>query len=293
MDMQLKEIILNKGKSRLSVFFYTDYDPKDFKGIDNLLDVFLNSIYFNKQIGYAGFSSKKSLRAQLKFLIFGKNSHKIQLKQLSKFPFRKAEILSKIANIFKKCLGQLPVKSTWIFIFPTFDQFIKNKTGGIGAFVPWQHTILLTLHPESKRWRKTLPNTLTHEFNHSVRFHYFPLSPNNTLLDILISEGLADNFTYQITKKLNPWVITLSFRECKKIFSKIKKLLNSKSKKVYRSLFFEDKKYPLWAGYAVGYQIIRSFLKNNKNLKWEEVIKLRSKEILKRPNWLKNDLLEK
>jgi hypothetical protein len=283
--MQSKAIRINR-ENIVYISFHTDYNAKTVKTADKLLDILINSIRFNRQIGYVGFYTRKALRSQLKFNIFGKHCHKGRPRKFPAFPFKKTEVLHELTLTLKKCLSMLPAKSTWIFVFPTFDLFIKSEMRGIGGFTPWKHTILLTLHPEAKRWKKVLRTTLAHEFNHAIRLRYFPSRPNNTLLEAIIFEGLADNFSHQLVGgNPNPWAIALSPQQCKEIFPKIKKLLNSKSKKLYYSVFFQDKKYPLWTGYSLGYQIVKQFLKNNPEMDWHEIIMLESEEILEKSDF--------
>jgi uncharacterized protein YjaZ len=129
-------------------------------------------------------------------------------------------------------------------------------------------------------------STVTHEFNHAVRFQYFPNSASMTLLETLIFEGLAENFTTEVTdEKPSPWASSLNEKEAKKIFKKIKPILNSISKKVYYSVFFDNDKFPLWAGYSMGYWMIKNFRKKNRNIDWPEIIRMSYLEIFKRSTW--------
>lgn len=279
--MEPKTIHINT-ENIVYVSFHTDYDAKTIKTVDELLDILISSIRFNKQIGYAGFSTKKALRSWLEFNVFGKYYRKGQLRKFPVFLFKKTEILREFTLSLKKCLRKLPTKSTWIFVFPTFNPFIKNKLGGTAGFAPRKHAILLTLHPKAKKWKEQLSATLVHEFNHSIRFHHFPLQHNNTLLDAIILEGLADNFAQRIVNgKPSPWTTALSLQQCKKVFPKIRKLLKSKSRTIHYSVFFEGKKYPLWTGYSLGYQIVKQFLQNNPKMDWQRLMRLRSEKIFK------------
>jgi len=115
--------------------------------------------------------------------------------------------------------------------------------------------IRLFINSNVKGWKTALKECVCHEFNHIV---YNKYHRRETLLDNIIYEGLAEPFREHVVGgKQAPWSKALTLRECKRIFSRIEKLLSSKSPKVYRSVFFdfEDEKYPLWSGYSIGYQM--------------------------------------
>jgi len=116
---------------------------------------------------------------------------------------------------------------------------------------------------------------------------YFPKINSMSLLDNLVFEGLADNFQKMVIKgsKVPPWSMSLSRNEAKIIFNEIIEKIQSKKESNFFELFFENKNYPLWAGYSIGYYIVDSFLKNNSNNEWKEIVKLKSVDILKKSDW--------
>jgi uncharacterized protein YjaZ len=282
--MKVKKITKN-NRIIANIYFYTDYGRQAAKDADKLLDTFMSQIFFNPKIGYAGFRTKKLLRKHLDFQIFGRKNKEGSKGSFSPFPFSERDILRVIKNTLPKCLIRLHSKSTWIFVFPTFNLFVKKKMKGVTGSSFWKNTILLFIHPKIKNWQNPLIYTFIHEFTHSIENKYFPISSSTTLLDNLIFEGRANNFVTSIlTCKPCLGAKALNKTQCKKILRKLqeKNLLYSKSKKLYYSVFFEGKEYPLWTGYAIGYQIVKSFLRNNKGLTWEKILRLRPKEILKK-----------
>lgn len=270
------------------VYFFTDYNTTTAKTTDEFLNIILNQIHFNPKIGYAGFSTRKTLRNHLGFQIFGKKIRNSKKRPLLLIPFSNNEILQEIKKALKKCFTLLPSKPTWIFIFPTFNSFVKKKMKGVTGSSFWKNTILLFIHPKAKRWQFPLSYTITHEFNHSIELKYFPISLSNTLLDALIFEGRANNFATSVLQcKPQLGAKALNKAHCRKIFQELQKrtLIFSKSRKLYYSVFFEGKRFPLWAGYSIGYQIVKSFLKKHPKLRWKEIMKLPSKEILEKSNF--------
>lgn len=284
--MKVKKIIQNNRPIAI-IYFYIDYDQDTAKNPKELLNTILNQIPFNPKIGYAGFYSQKFLQKHLKFQIFGRNK-KLSKGPLPLIPFTENEILKVIKSALKKSLFFLKSEFTWIFVFPTFNLFVKEKMKGVTGSSFWKNTILLFIHPEAKDWQFPLTHTFVHEFAHSVENKYFPISSSTTLLSSLIFEGRANNFVTSVLKCKPPReAIVLNKTQCKKILRKLQKrnLFLSKSRRLYRSLFFGSKEYPLWAGYSIGYQIVKSFLKKYPKMKWKEIMKLSSKKILEESGW--------
>ena len=154
---------------------------------------------------------------------------------------------------------------------------------GVSGYTSDSQNILIFLSPQ-KDWSIALKNTLAHEFAHTKAFKHHQWQ---TLLDSFIFEGLADNFReLAVGGKPAPWSLALSRVAAKKLFIKIKKFLNSKDDNLYSQIFLGyDRKYPIWSGYAIGYRIVESYLKNNKGKSWPEIFKLKPAEILEQSKY--------
>lgn len=185
-----------------------------------------------------------------------------------------------VKKTIDRCFGVSKNKSKLIIhIFPSYNKFINEQMSGVGGYTSDSQNILIFISPQ-KGWQTALKNTLAHEFAHTKAFEY---QKWQTLLDSLIFEGLAENFRERaVGGNPAPWSVALNKMDAKKVFVKIKKFLNSKNEKLYSQVFLGyDHKFPLWSGYAIGYQIIKSYFKFNKNKPWPEIFKLKPKEILK------------
>jgi uncharacterized protein YjaZ len=108
-----------------------------------------------------------------------------------------------------------------------------------------------------------------------------------TLSDNLIFEGLADNFQINVIKgsSVPRWSKSLSQKKAKALYEKLSNRLGSKDEKEYFKVFFENKEFPLWSGYSIGYWIVKSFMKNNPKNNWVEIMKIKSDDVLKASNW--------
>lgn len=277
--MKFKKI--NNG---LYIYNFFDYYPQ-IVNKKNFISFLIKDIK-NSDIGFAGFKTKKKLNQFLENEIFAQEKEM----KIIKYKVNEKEVTKIIKNSMRLCQKEIKTESIKFFIFPSFHPFIKNKMRGVSGFTPWKNTILLFINPTSG-WKSALAETVAHEFNHLVMLKYHKWE---TLLDSLIFEGIAEHFREKVIGgKKAPWSLTLNKEDAKKLFSKIKRLLSSKSTKLYRSIFFENKGYPLWAGYSLGYQIIKSFLKKNPKLKWQKIIRLAPRQILEKSNFIKNTSVKK
>lgn len=238
---------------------------------------------------FAGFQKKTRLKNSIINGVFDfQKSKNVEENYYNQFPVK--GIISAIKKSLQKAYLVLPSKKfIKIFIFPTLQTFVKNRMFGSSGYTPSKDSIhiYLSANPVSRnKMVSAVKKTLVHEYNHAVRLQHFLNLPSMTLLETLIFEGLAENFTTEMTdKKLSPWASALTEKSAREIFKKIKRLLGSNSKKTYYSVFFENKRFPLWTGYSIGYWMVKNFRQRNQNVKWPEIIRIGYQEIFKRSGW--------
>ncbi|WP_025026264.1 DUF2268 domain-containing protein [Caldalkalibacillus mannanilyticus] len=142
--------------------------------------------------------------------------------------------------------------------------------GGIPGF------IMITMNPTPYNIPK-LPALIAHEFHHNLRFSYFDWDHGNvTVGDYLIIEGLAESFARELygDELLGPWVTSFDAEELDYSIAVLKEALAVKGFAEVSSYMFGDSiatelgyqavGLSSFAGYAVGYHVVQSFLKNNK-----------------------------
>jgi len=270
------EIIKNNGKTIACVHLpCIDYDS----GISNKAGLIscLSEKIKDSNSGYAGFSTKENLNNYLREAVFDKvddNNHQYT------FILDEVKIIETVTEAIKKCSNVLPGGITGIFVFPTFSQFVKEEMSGTTGYTPWLNTILIFINPASLQWDKALGETVGHEFNHAV---FLRDKKCITLLDSIIFEGLAEHFREQIIGGGQaPWTKIFELNQARVIFSEMKvvNLLQSTDPEIRRGVFFGNEKYICWTGYTIGYYIVKSFLKNNPNLGWKEIMNRQLKDIL-------------
>jgi uncharacterized protein YjaZ len=157
--------------------------------------------------------------------------------------------------------------------------------GGIPGFIQ------VSIYPNSYNIPR-LPPVIAHEFHHNIRFSYFDWDHGDvTVGDYLIIEGLAESFAKELYGEdlLGPWVTSFDKEDLEYSKEVIKEALDIKGFAEVSSYMFGDTiakeqgYQPVglspFAGYAVGYQAIQSFMETN-NVGIEEATLLGTDEII-------------
>ena len=157
--------------------------------------------------------------------------------------------------------------------------------GGIPGFVMgW-------LIPNENNLKK-LPAALAHETNHNVRYQFIKWTNDITLGEMLVGEGLAENYATAIYGEefLGPWVAKTDPELLPLIKEIIYDGLNATGfenitaylygDEMARMQHFPEAGLPYCAGYAVGYHLIRYYLQKT-GISIEEATILPHEEILK------------
>lgn len=227
-------------------------------------------------VGFAGWKTKELLRNSLKFNIFGE-TEEVNLPDLSKY---KEELVNKIEETLKKCNELVKMPDLFIFIFPNQDPFIEENM--FGSFGFWVHgsAIHLYINTKAKGWLDNLKKSTAHEVAHVISGSKFKME---TILEGLIFDGVAEHFREKaVGGETAPWSKAIPEKKSKKILKDLEdnKLLNKKDYKLYQDLFYGKNEYPNWAGYTIGYVIIKEILENS-DKKIEEIIKISPKNLFK------------
>jgi uncharacterized protein YjaZ len=138
---------------------------------------------------------------------------------------------------------------------------------GLGGYSVSPNLLYIHINPKFKGIAKTLDtslrSTLAHEMNHCVRS--FLRGTEKTLLEAIVSEGLADHFDIEVNggePKL--WDTSVKPSQLPAIKKKIKPELN---KEEYdNALWFfgaNEKSVPRWAGYSLGFYAVGEYMKTS------------------------------
>ncbi len=150
--------------------------------------------------------------------------------------------------------------------------------GGIPGY------IIGTIIPNEKSL-KMLPVALAHEANHNVRWQFMQWNPNITLADMIVSEGLAENFVASMfgEDKIGKWVTETSPETLGTVIkSMIKANLMESDFNNLSSFLYGDEimamrggvpvGMPYCGGYACGYALIAHYLKKTGKSIYEATI---------------------
>ncbi|KJJ42745.1 hypothetical protein UM89_04295 [Bacillus subtilis] len=118
-----------------------------------------------------------------------------------------------------------------------------------------------------------LPSIIAHEFHHNLRFSYADFHHGSVSVgDYLVIEGLAESFAKELfgEKRLGPWVTRFDQEDLQYSIEVIREVLDVKGfSEVSRYMFgdqiakeqgFEPAGLSAFAGYAVGYHAVQSFM---------------------------------
>ena len=274
---------MNKSHPAKITFHFPKFSGKSKRAF---IEALITSVPLDPKIGYAGFLYKKYLREELA----QRYAHADFLAYQPLSLAQKEEIKKTLLVAEKKSASLLPplVNHVSVFIFPWFGPFddYDKAMGFSTGFCPYKNTILIFLSP-GLFVRQSLRGSLAHEYNHAVFFNHHNV--RQTLLEMMVFEGLAENFEEEVVGAIPaPYATALIKKEAIKVFhSMSSRILRSKSRNLYKHVFFGDKKYKKWTGYSIGYWIVKSFKKKKQGSSWQEIMKMEPFEIVETSDFTK------
>lgn len=201
--------------------------------------------------------------------------------RLTPFISLSKKALKEIESIIPK---DFPINNLDIAIFDSPETTIREL--GIGGHTINPNYIAVSVDPENpvigKRYYTELIDTLAHEFHHVARWR--TIGYGKTLLEAMITEGLADHFANEITGRKEPhlWNKALDKKQIDYFLKKAKKDFNNK-KYNHNNWFFgsKDKKIPKWTAYTLGYYLVEEYLNKRVNKSGASLYKTKAKEFIK------------
>jgi hypothetical protein len=142
-------------------------------------------------------------------------------------------------------------------------------------------------------WSEILAYTACHEYIHLVRNYLFPRSmvggrmvyvkseESDTLLDAMLTEGMADAFAQEIyPERLPRWVTELSREDESAVWPQVHRRLEiTDPTEIRRYLFGDSDRVPLWSGHAIGHAIVQSYLDNHPSMRPASLVGLQARTI--------------
>ena len=193
------------------------------------------------------------------------------------------ELVNILKNSLTKISSSLPGPDTKIIVLPA-SPFLRQNFEKMGVCINGitigTGKIILMIDPTFGNWKETLPYVIAHEYHHSTWISRNWISSDFSLLEFLIFEGRADMFASELYQDVEvPWTKNLTEAQEKHVWSIIKNEIFEKGHSRINEVMYGTDDIPFGSGYTIGYDIVRSFKKNNQNYSDLDIIDMNPKKI--------------
>lgn len=195
---------------------------------------------------------------------------------------------SVVRNTLEKARQHLQIGDITIEIVKAQNVEVLKDINGIGAYCPSGDYAQLSLdieHPSLQGDLETIvQKSLLHELHHAARRQAGINMEKSTLLECLVTEGLADCFVYEVMGELPIWTDMLTSSQEKQLKGKIQTILEqSFSIDLYKKWFIEGNEknnIPRFAGYALGYGMVKDFLQKHSDKTAASVVTISAQDLV-------------
>lgn len=249
------------------------FPPGKFQNKLEIVDAIVSLMQQRKSVDYSGYANEDLLRQGLINHIGGGSLARYQVISDA----QKIEIEGIIKKTIAKSNEKLSVPTkNFVFVHPYFADKEDEVFEGVMAVAVYSCVFHIFINLDTYT-KKSLENTVAHELNHTIYYyHHYENFNDYTLLDEILLEGLAENFREQFfDPEVSKWAGALKKEKAFQIFKNLdKNILSSKDKVVIKEFLFGSKKYIRWNGYSVGYWLVKEYIRNNKGLSWDELMRV-------------------
>ncbi len=145
---------------------------------------------------------------------------------------------------------------------------------GVGGFNPNEDEVIISFDPAFPDLLATindeLPIQIAHEMHHARRRR--SVGYGNTLLQAAVSEGMADCFAEEVTGNgPSPWSTALTEEQLITWLVNAKVTWNQTGYDHSSWFLGTSNDIPRWAGYAIGYKLVKDFIESNPTRKASEM----------------------
>ncbi len=191
------------------------------------------------------------------------------------------EIIARIQNIIPRIQKLIPADSITIDLAMSSSEVLPMF--GVGGRTTSDHSLSMYFDPKNPNFRvEFLVRSLVHECLHPTRLRM--LHWQLTLLECMITEGLADHFMIELLKGDRPaWTSALTEEEIKQYLVKVKPVLRLKhelwNNKFTQNYFVPwmfgrkgDNPIPGWTGYTLGWRIVDNYLRAHPEVRTSDLV---------------------
>lgn len=174
------------------------------------------------------------------------------------------EIEEKVRTGLMLINEKMPIEDLTILIRTNGGNVIPEI--GIGGYNPNQREIIISINPSFPHIRKSIEeeliSQLAHEAHHAKRRR--SVGYGTYLLEALISEGLADHFSIEVWEQDIPlWSGVLDQQALSEWINTSKDFWYAQDYNHNNWFFGEDPGIPRWAGYSIGFELVKRYLEKN------------------------------
>ncbi len=166
-----------------------------------------------------------------------------------------------LAATLTRVTEQLPLSGVTVTV--TADAARAIGGYGVGGFAPDARTVSIYIDPGFPEiralWPARLPAVLAHELHHAKRWR----GPGygRTLLEAMVSEGLADRFSIELLGVAPPpWVVAFPREETSAYLDLARPEFDSTAYDHNRWFFTAGPQLPRWTGYTLGFRLVEDYL---------------------------------
>ncbi|OGH12899.1 MAG: hypothetical protein A2776_00250 [Candidatus Levybacteria bacterium RIFCSPHIGHO2_01_FULL_40_10] len=165
-----------------------------------------------------------------------------------------------VVSVSKK----IPVENVDIVFFDSKFQTIEHI--GFGGYTVTKNLIMVPVDSKfdsiDKSIKENLGRTIAHELYHCLKDYTY--ENKFTLLESLVNEGLADHFETEISGGIpEKWDTALNQQQLISLGKRAKEEFNSYEFDHSAWFFGTKKDIPYWAGYSLGFDIVKKYLEKH------------------------------
>lgn len=172
-------------------------------------------------------------------------------------------IESAFSDVVKRIESALPRVDADVVVVDNPSAAIPET--GVGGYSPTAHLVYVNIDPSSDelmdRIGSEIMSTVAHELHHCARWD--AIGYGSTLLEAVISEGLAEHFDIEINKSpAKLWSTALPAAELEALLLRAQSEFENKEYD-HASWFFgsDDKRIPRWTGYSLGFHLVGKYMR--------------------------------
>jgi hypothetical protein len=174
----------------------------------------------------------------------------------------RAAIRDLLTSTLRRTLQVLVLRDVTVTVIASEDPTLVIRGYGVGGRAPDGQTVLIGVDPGypglAQVLPERLPGILAHELNHCARW----AGPGYgfTLLEALVSEGLADRFSIELLGvPVPPWCRAFPPDDTPRFLALAAPEFDSTTYQHGR-WFFGGAGLPRWTGYTLGYRLVEAYL---------------------------------